>query len=112
MFSAFIPGSYANGQTLVEWTPAFSVALPQALSGNSVNTGSGIVATAASVIEMKLNGAIISTATIEPGGSSATFGALSSNTVVVSTGNVLSFIGPLVADATLADLRITIPITF
>lgn len=101
----FVAGTLTGGQTILRLPLARATTFPAGLTGSLVVAG--VAATAAKVLSIQKNGVEFATASVAIGGTVATLAAASA-TSFNGTTDILSIIGPAVADATLADLGINL----
>lgn len=103
-FSIFAAGTLSNDETIyrLEVTRPFS--LPSGLTGS--RGSSGAAATGTPALSIKKNGAEVGTATWSAAGSTATLAMVSSTSFAI--GDILAVSGPATADATLADISLSI----
>jgi hypothetical protein len=102
--SFFLPGTYSSGALMAQIVLDRAVTFPDGLSG--AQGYAGITATASAVLDLQKNGANIGTITFTSAGSTAAFamtGALS-----FAAGDRLSIVNEDPADATLADVSLTL----
>lgn len=95
----FIAGKPDAGEVVMRFVAVRAFSLPASLTGSEVDAGTA--ATGAAVFSVKKNGTEIGTLTMP-----STFAAATSTSF--AAGDVLSIVGPLSQDATLADISITI----
>ena len=103
--SFFIPGTLTSGATLAMFEFVRSVTLPASFTGSY---GDVLVApTAAATITIKKNGSTtVGTVNVAGGATAATFTVAAQVDLVA--GDTLSFVNQAIADATMADLSITV----
>lgn len=97
-------GPLGDGETFFGVIMARAASFPAGLTGSQAKAGAA--ATAETVIALKKNGTQFGTVTFAAAGTSGAFAAASETTF--AAGDVLTAVGPSPADATLADLRITL----
>lgn len=99
----FFPDRMSNGQTLARVIVPRAFTVPQNCSGSLA--GPGTNATGTTVVTVKRNGSTFASISIATSGT-ATWTCSSATTLAV--GDVLTVVGPATADATMADLSITL----
>jgi hypothetical protein len=103
-FNVYYNGVPGNSQELTRLPAVRAYTVPITMAGSDLDAGAA--ATAETVISFKKNGSEFGTATVAISGTSATFAAASATSF--SVGDVLTVVCPASADATLADIGITI----
>jgi len=100
----FVPGKPASGATLIRFVFARAISFQVNLAGSVSLVGAAPAA--ASVFSISKNGSSIGTLSFA---ASASYGAFSvANPQSFAIGDILSIMAPLIADASLADLSITL----
>jgi hypothetical protein len=102
--SFFLPGTYSGGALMAQVVLDRAVTFPDGLFG--AQGYAGVTATATTVLDLQKNGANVGTITFTSAGSTAAFamsGALS-----FAAGDRLSIVNEDPADATLADVSLTL----
>jgi hypothetical protein len=102
--ASFYPGVPGSSVLLLRFTAARPVTLPAALAGSSASAG--VAATAQADIDIQVSGVSKGTVRFSAAATTATF--LFASQVVLAAGEVLTLTAPATADATLADLSITL----
>ncbi len=101
---AFVPGRPANGALVTAILPSVAAHFAAALTGSRAKAG--VAATASTVFSVKKNGTQVGTITFGVGGTAGTFAAAAQ--IDLTTADELTVEAPAAADATLADIRITL----
>ncbi|MEL4071743.1 DUF2793 domain-containing protein [Ochrobactrum sp. GPK 3] len=104
--SAFIPGTYANGQILLTYPVIFSGAL---LSGAIGSIAKGAAPQAAASLAILKNGSSVGTINFAAGVAEGTF-TVASN-VAFMAGDILTIQAPTTADPALANLSISLKLS-
>jgi hypothetical protein len=102
--SFFLPGTYSSGALMAQVVLDRAVTFPDGLTG--AQGYSGITATASTVLDLQKNGSNIGTITFTNAGNTAAFAM--SGAVSFAPGDRLGIVNEDPADATLADLSITL----
>jgi hypothetical protein len=102
--ATYYPGVPGNNQTLLFWTAPRRVRLYPNLPKSQAS--SGTAATASATCNINRNGSQIGTLNFAAAATVATFSFAA--LTVLSRGDVLTIVGPAAADATLADIAITL----
>ena len=102
--SFFLPGTYSGGALMAQVVLDRAVTFPDGLSG--AQGYAGITATASTVLDLQKNGSNIGTITFTDAGNTASFAMAGAQSF--AAGDRLSVINQDPADATLADLSITL----
>jgi hypothetical protein len=97
----FVQGSFANTETLASINIRRAFSFPSGLTGSRVD--SKTAATASTTITFTKNGSSIGTAVFAASGTVATLTFVSA--VSFAIGDVFEIVGPISADATLANVR-------
>ncbi len=102
--ASFYPGVPGTSQLLLRLTATRSVTLPASLTGSYASAG--VAATAQTDIDIQVNGVSKGTVRFAAAASTATF--IFASPVVLAAADALTLIAPASADATLADIAITL----
>jgi hypothetical protein len=101
----FIPGTQANGALLAQVVLTRAVSFADDFAG--ARAYAGVSATAATVLDVHRNGALIGTITFGVGASTGAFATAGGGAETFAAGDRLAIINQNPADVTLADLSIT-----
>jgi hypothetical protein len=101
-----IVGKPSNGEVVLLFVAPRAFRIPANAAGSYLKAG--IAATGSSVFSIQKNGAQFLTATVAGSGTTATF---SGSQTDFAAGDVLKIVAPATADATLADIAITLAAT-
>ena len=101
-----IVGKPSNGEVVLLFVAPRAFRIPANAAGSYLKAGTA--ATGSSVFSIQKNGAQFLTATVAGSGTTATF---SSSQTDFAAGDVLKIVAPATADATLADIAITLAAT-
>lgn len=104
--SFFVGGAPTAGQKIGKHVATRRFELKDEMAGSKLHAGTA--ATAASVFTVLRNGASIGTITVAASGTTGTFTTTGSGTEVFAIGDYLEITAPNPADATLADIAITL----
>lgn len=99
-----ITGVMVNSEVLLQYVFPQAVKLPASLTGSQAKAGTA--ATASTVVTINKNGSSIGTITWAISGTVATFSF--SSAISFAAGDILSLVAPVSADATLANVGITL----
>jgi hypothetical protein len=102
--SFFLPGTYSGGALMAQVVLDRAVTFPDGLFG--AQGYAGVTATASTVLDLQKNGSNIGTITFTNAGSTAAFAL--SGAISFAPGDRLGIVNEDPADATLADLSITL----
>jgi hypothetical protein len=102
--SFFLPGTYSSGALMAQVVLDRAVTFPDGLTG--AQGYAGVNATASTVLDLQKNGANIGTITFTNAGNTAAFAM--SGAVSFAAGDRLAIVNEDPADATLADVSITL----
>jgi hypothetical protein len=102
--SFFLPGTYSGGALMAQIVLDRAVTFPDGLFG--AQGYAGVTATASTVLDLQKNGSNIGTITFTNAGSTAAFAL--SGAISFAPGDRLGIVNEDPADATLADLSITL----
>jgi hypothetical protein len=102
--SFFLPGTYSSGALMAQVVLDRAVTFPDGLSGTQGY--SGVNASATTVLDLQKNGANVGTITFTSAGSTAAFAM--SGAISFAAGDRLSIVNEDPADATLADVSLTL----
>lgn len=101
---AFVSGRTGNAALIAAILPSVTCHFAAALAGSRAKAG--VAATAAAVFSVRKNGTEVGTITFPAGATAGDFAAAAAIDLVNT--DELTVVGPATADATLADLRITL----
>jgi hypothetical protein len=102
--AGFYPGVLGSAALLLRFVAPRSVTLPGSLTGSRASAGAAAAAQAD--IDIRVNGVSKGTVRFAVGGTTANF--IFASQVVLTAGDVLTLTAPATADATLADISITL----
>ena len=102
--SFFLPGTYSSGALMAQVVLDRAVTFPDGLAG--AQGYAGVIATTTTVLDLQKNGANVGTITFTSAGSTAAFAM--SGAISFAAGDRLSIVNQDPADATLADLSLTL----
>lgn len=102
--SGWVAGALSDGQTVLRYVAAEAMTIPAGMTGSQGSAGTA--ATASTEFTVSKNGTSAGTMTFAASGTTATFAAASD--ISLAAGDVLTVAGPATADATLADVAVTI----
>lgn len=102
--STYYPGVPGNSQILLRWTAPRPITI--VIGAINSQCTAGTAATGSTTITINKNGSSVGTIAISSSGTTGTFTVASSVSLVA--GDILTIVGPGTADATLADISITI----
>jgi hypothetical protein len=102
--ASFYPGVPGSAALVLRFVAPRPVTLPPNLTGSCASAGAA--ATAQADIDIRVNGISQGTVRFAAGGTTATF--IFASQVVLAAGDVLTLTAPATADATLANLSITL----
>jgi hypothetical protein len=102
--SIFVAGKPTNAEEISRLVMVDALTLPAGLTGS--RGAAGVAATGACTFSLRKNGTQFGTASFAAAGTIPTFAAASATSFVA--GDVLTIIGPATADATLADIALTL----
>ncbi|MCP5364122.1 MAG: hypothetical protein H6905_02620 [Hyphomicrobiales bacterium] len=102
--AAFVEGTMDDGETVVRHVAARAFSLPADMTGSVLTAGSA--ATAETIVSCEKDGVQFGTITVAASATSGTFTAATETSFAV--GDVLTIEGPATADASLADIAITL----
>jgi hypothetical protein len=105
--ATFYPGVPGSSQTLLRWIAPRAVTIPS--GGTNSQCSCGTAATANTTLTIKQNGSSVGTILVSAAGTSGAFTV--SSVVNLVAGDVLTITGPATADATLADIAVTLAAT-
>ena len=103
-FAAFVGGKPTASEVVALIAVPVACTLPAGLTGSIVKAG--VAATASAALSVRKNGSQFGTATFAAAGTTATLAVASATTF--AAGDLLSIVAPASADATLADIAITL----
>lgn len=101
--ASFYPGVPGNSQVLLRFVATRAVTLPSSLTGSQGSAGAASTGTA--TIDVKKNGSNVGTV-VFTASATATFTA--GSPISLAAGDILTLVAPASADATLADIAITL----
>jgi hypothetical protein len=102
--ATFYPGVPGNSQLVLRWQAPRAVTIPS--GGTNSQASAGTAATASTTFTIKQNGSSVGTIVWSASGTAGAFTI--SSTINIAAGDVLTITGPATADATLADVAITL----
>jgi hypothetical protein len=102
--ATFFPGAPANSQTLLRYVAARVIRFGAGAPSSQLSAGTA--ATGSATVSIKKNGSTAGTITVSPSGTTGSFTV--GSTISLVAGDVLTIVGPSSADATLADIAITL----
>jgi hypothetical protein len=105
--ATFYPGAPGNSQLVLRWQASRAVTIPA--GGTNSQASAGSAATGSTTFTLKQNGTSVGTIVWSASGTAGAFTI--SSTINVAAGDVLTITGPATADATLADIAITLAAT-
>ncbi len=105
--ATFYPGVPGNSQLVLRWQAPRAVTIPS--GGTNSQASAGTAATGSTTFTIKQNGSSVGTVVWSASGTSGAFTI--SSTINLAAGDVLTITGPSTADATLADISITLAAT-
>jgi hypothetical protein len=101
----FLPGVPDSSEEIMRFVLPRDVLFEDDFAGSQANAG--VAATGSTVLNVQVDGVTVGTITFAAAGTTGTF-ATSAGELTVSAGEVLSIVAPATADATLADISITL----
>lgn len=105
--ATFYPGVPGSSQLVMRWQAPRAVTIPSGATNSQASAGTA--ATGSTTFTIKKNGTSVGTIAWSASGTAGTFTV--SSTVSLAAGDVLTITGPATADATLADIAITLAAT-
>lgn len=105
--ATFYPGVPGSSQLVMRWQAPRAVTVPSGATNSQASAGTA--ATGSTTFTIKKNGTSVGTIAWSASGTAGTFTV--SSTVSLAAGDVLTITGPATADATLADIAITLAAT-
>lgn len=105
--STFFPGVPANSQLVLRWQAPRAITIPSGATNSQASAGTA--ATGSTTFTIKQNGSSVGTIVWSASGTTGAFTV--SSTINIAAGDVITITGPATADATLADISITLAAT-
>jgi hypothetical protein len=102
--ATFFPGVPGNTQTLLRWVAPRAVTIPS--GGTNSQCSLGAAATASTTFTIFKNGSSVGTIVVSAAGTTGAFTI--GSTISLAAADVLTIVGPGTADATAADIAITL----